>query len=98
MNLINHFNNIIKVLFWLPTLPLAPISAAVFMLVDQSFEHLQPVQKVILVKVVKPEVVEVALLLCHVLHVKVSEPLLELLAEVGLLLLNALLICPLGPK
>ena len=92
MNLVNHFNNIIKVLFWLRTLHLASIPAAVFMLVDQSLEHLQPVQEVILVKVMKPEVVEVALLLGHVLHVEVSEPLLELLAEVGLLLLNALLI------
>ena len=65
--------------------------------VDQSFEHLQSVQEVILVEVMEPEVVEVPLLLRHIFHVEVSEPLLQLIANVGLLLLDYLLICSLGP-
>ena len=73
------------------------LTAMASVAVDQSFEHLQSVQEVILVEVMEPEVVEVPLLLRHIFNVEVSEPLLQLIANVGLLLLDDLLICSLGP-
>ena len=73
------------------------VVATLLLILRDAIEKLHRVELAVAVAVRLVDHV-LPLLLGHVLHVEVSEPLLELLAQVGLLLLNALLVCSLGPK